>query len=157
MRTIKKLLDLLTQQERKRAYLLLGMILVMALLEMICVASIIPFLAVLANPEIIPTNANPERRLPSSQPPSQHRHHRAVSVCAGHMLFVLLAVSVASKALTSATNNVSRINALVTFNIPPNLFAYYIALANNPDVDGPKGLAKSVTVIGYLHIKIYKK
>ena len=45
---IKKLLDLLTPPERKRAGLLLGMI---------GVASIMPFMAVLANPEIIETNA----------------------------------------------------------------------------------------------------
>lgn len=54
---IKKLLDLLTPYERKRAGLLLGMILVMALLAMIGVASIMPIMAVLANPELVETNA----------------------------------------------------------------------------------------------------
>ena len=39
MQTLKKLLDLLTQSERKRAGLLLGMILTMALLDMLGVAS----------------------------------------------------------------------------------------------------------------------
>jgi ABC-type multidrug transport system fused ATPase/permease subunit len=57
MQTLKKLLDLLTPHERKRAGLLLGMILVMALLDMLGVASIMPFIAVLANPELVETNA----------------------------------------------------------------------------------------------------
>ena len=57
MQTIKKLLFLLTPHERKRAGLLLLMILIMALLDMIGVASILPFIAVLTNPDIIETNA----------------------------------------------------------------------------------------------------
>ena len=56
MQTIKKLLFLLTPHERKRAVLLLIMIMIMALLEMIGVASILPFIAVVSNPDIINTN-----------------------------------------------------------------------------------------------------
>ena len=56
MQTIKKLLFLLTPHERKRAGLLLLMILIMALLDMIGVASILPFMAVLTNPSLIETN-----------------------------------------------------------------------------------------------------
>ncbi len=56
MNTIKKLLDLLTEQEYKRALLLLGMILIMAIIDVIGVASIMPFMAVLANPGLINTN-----------------------------------------------------------------------------------------------------
>jgi hypothetical protein len=54
---ITKILDLLSPQERRRAGLLLGMILVMALLDMVGVASIMPFMAVLANPRVVETNA----------------------------------------------------------------------------------------------------
>lgn len=53
---LKKLLDLLSPQERRRAGLLLGMILVMALLDVLGVASIMPFMAVLANPQLVETN-----------------------------------------------------------------------------------------------------
>ena len=56
MQTIKKLLFLLTPHERKRAGLLLLMILIMAILDMIGVASILPFMAVLTNPSLIETN-----------------------------------------------------------------------------------------------------
>ncbi len=56
MKIIKKFLYLLSYQERKRAYLLMVMILIMALLDMLGVASIMPFIAVLSNPELIETN-----------------------------------------------------------------------------------------------------
>ncbi len=54
---IAKILDLLSPQERRRAYLLLGMILIMALLDVVGVASIMPFMAVLADPGVVQTNA----------------------------------------------------------------------------------------------------
>lgn len=56
MKKIKKLLFILTAQERKKIFLLLCMALTMALLEMVGVASIMPFISVLVNPEIIETN-----------------------------------------------------------------------------------------------------
>ena len=54
---LKKLIDLLTPYERKRARVLMSMILAMAFLDMLGVASILPFMAVLANPELVQTNA----------------------------------------------------------------------------------------------------
>ena len=57
MKKIKKLLFILTAQERKKIFLLLCMALTMALLEMVGVASIMPFISVLVNPEIIETNS----------------------------------------------------------------------------------------------------
>jgi len=56
MQTLKKILFLLTPHEKKRAGLLLIMILVMAILDTIGVASIMPFIAVLTNPEIVESN-----------------------------------------------------------------------------------------------------
>ena len=52
MKKIKKLLFILTAQERKKIFLLLCMALTMALLEMVGVASIMPFISVLVNPGI---------------------------------------------------------------------------------------------------------
>ena len=57
MGTLKKYFYLLLPNERKQAYLLLGMILIMALLDMLGVASIMPFISVLSNPELIQTNS----------------------------------------------------------------------------------------------------
>ena len=56
MKNLKKILFLLSLSEKKRAVLLLGMILIMALLDMLGVASILPFMAVLTNPNLIETN-----------------------------------------------------------------------------------------------------
>jgi ABC-type multidrug transport system fused ATPase/permease subunit len=56
MNMIRKLLDLLTPAERRRALLVLFSSLVMALLETAGVASIMPFLAVLGNPVLIQEN-----------------------------------------------------------------------------------------------------
>ena len=53
---IKKILRLLTAEEKKEACYVLGMILIMALLDMLGVASIMPFVAVISSPEIIDTN-----------------------------------------------------------------------------------------------------
>ena len=56
IQTFKKIISLLTPHERKKAHLLMLMLLVMAFLDMLGVASIMPFMAVLMNPEIIQTN-----------------------------------------------------------------------------------------------------
>ena len=56
MQKLKKILFLLSPEERKSANLLIVMIIAMALLDMIGVASILPFVAVLTSPELIQTN-----------------------------------------------------------------------------------------------------
>ena len=56
MKTFKKLYFLLNIHQRKRAGLLLMMILFMGILDMIGVASVMPFMAVLTNPNLIETN-----------------------------------------------------------------------------------------------------
>ncbi|MCG5534227.1 ABC transporter ATP-binding protein/permease [Halorhodospira sp. 9621] len=53
---LKKLLSLLSRQEKRRGALVLGMVVVMALLETAGVASVMPFLSVLGNPEAVETN-----------------------------------------------------------------------------------------------------
>jgi ABC-type multidrug transport system fused ATPase/permease subunit len=100
MKTFQKLLDLLTPHERKRAGLLLGMILVMALLDMLGVASIMPFMAVLANPELMETNAVLKTVYAAASnfgvdTPEQFLFALGIGV------FVLLVGSLAFKALTT--------------------------------------------------------
>lgn len=56
MKTIKRLLEILDAAERKRATLLLLMMLAMAMLDTLGVASILPFIAVLTNPALVETN-----------------------------------------------------------------------------------------------------
>jgi len=57
MQIFKKLLYFLTPLEKKRASLLLIMIIIMAFIDMLGVASILPFMSVLANPSLIETNS----------------------------------------------------------------------------------------------------
>lgn len=57
MKILKMIIFLLSPKERKTAFSLLFMILVMALLDMIGVASILPFMAVLTNPDLVETNS----------------------------------------------------------------------------------------------------
>ena len=48
--------DLLTPAERRRALILLGLVVAMALLDVVGMASVMPFLAVMANPDMITGN-----------------------------------------------------------------------------------------------------
>ena len=57
MQILNKIIFLLTPRERKRAGLLMIMILIMALLDMVGVASIMPFITVLTNPDIVEKNS----------------------------------------------------------------------------------------------------
>ena len=100
MQILRKMLDLLSPQERKRAYLLLGMILAMALVDMIGVASIMPFMAVLANPELVETNPLLNRAfLVANQFGAETVEHFLFVL--GILVFVLLVVSLVLKALTT--------------------------------------------------------
>jgi ATP-binding cassette, subfamily B, bacterial PglK len=97
MDTLKKLFDLLSAQERKRAALLMGMILVMALLDVVGVASIMPFMAVLANPQLVETNP----LLNAAYTQLGFSDPQAFLFAMGLVVFVLLVASLAFKALTT--------------------------------------------------------
>ena len=56
MQILKKILFLLSAEERKSAVFLSFMILLMAVIDVIGVASILPFMTVLVNPNLIETN-----------------------------------------------------------------------------------------------------
>ena len=56
MYVLNKIIFLLSPYERRRAALLMIMLLIMAILDMIGVASIMPFITVLSNPNIIESN-----------------------------------------------------------------------------------------------------
>ena len=97
---VKKLLALLSPNERKRAGLLLGMILVMALLDMIGVASIMPFMAVLSNPGLVETSAFLSIAYSVANDLGVETTEQFLYVL-GILAFVLLVVSLAFKALTT--------------------------------------------------------
>lgn len=97
MNAIRKLYDLLNKTERKRAGVLMGMILVMAVLDMIGVASILPFVAVLSNPQLVESNA----LLNAVYLGFGFNNVKAFFIALGLFMFVLLMGSLAFKAATS--------------------------------------------------------
>jgi ATP-binding cassette, subfamily B, bacterial PglK len=99
MNTLKKLFELLTLPERKRAGLLMGMILVMAFLDMLGVASILPFMTVLTNPSLVETNAILNTAFQASSLFGVHTTQQFLFAM-GILVFVLLITSLAFKALT---------------------------------------------------------
>jgi len=95
--TYRKLYDLLSPAERKRALLLMGMILVMAMLDVIGVASIMPFMAVLANPGLVQSNAV----LSSAYSFFGFESEQAFLFALGILVFLLLVTSLVFKAVTT--------------------------------------------------------
>ena len=100
MQIVKKVLFLLSPNERRQAYLLLFMILIMALLDMIGVASILPFMAVLTNPNLIETNLILNNIFETSRIFGVENKQQFLFAL-GIMVFVLLVISLAFKALTT--------------------------------------------------------
>jgi ABC-type multidrug transport system fused ATPase/permease subunit len=101
MQTVKKLLFLLSSNERKQAALLLIMTIIMALLEMVGVASILPFIAVLSNPDIINTNLILNTTYKTSVSFGLVEGYRQFSFFLGILMFLLLVFSLSFAALTS--------------------------------------------------------
>ena len=97
---IAKLLALLTRDERKRAAVLMGMVLVMAFLDMLGVASILPFMAVLSTPELVQTNAVLNMAFISGRQIGIETTEQFLFAL-GVLVFVLLTASLAFKALTT--------------------------------------------------------
>ena len=99
MKTLKKLIYILTPSERREALLLLVMILLMAFLDMLGVASIMPFITVLANPEIIETNSLLKNVFVASKMFGIETEQQFIFIL-GIAVFALLVFSLAFKALT---------------------------------------------------------
>ncbi len=100
METFKKLLFLLSPQERKKGALLIVMILIMALLDMIGVASILPFMAVLTNPSLIETNIFLSYLYEISETFGVENENQFI-LFLGIIVFLFLVISLTFKALTT--------------------------------------------------------
>ena len=117
----RKVISLLTQSERRYAYLLLGMVLMMAFLDVIGIASIMPFMAVLASPEIIETNRwlNATYATLGFTSPDRFLFFLGVAV------FVALVVSIGFKAATFWA--IKHFSAMRNYSIARRLVAGYLA------------------------------
>ena len=100
MSKIKKLIYFLTPRERKRAILLVIMMLVMATLDMIGVASILPFITVLTTPQIIQDNLVLNFMYNKSALIGV-RNIEEFIIMLGALVFIVLIISLTFKALTN--------------------------------------------------------
>ncbi len=100
MKIFKQLLFLLTIKERKKALLLMVMILIMALLDMVGVASIVPFVAVLTNPTLIETNLILNTLFEASLKIGIENNQEFLFFL-GTLVFLIFIVSIFFKALTT--------------------------------------------------------
>ncbi len=100
MKTIKKILYLLTPRERNYAFFLLIMALIMAFIDMIGVASILPFVAVLTNPSLIETNVILKTIFQYSNNFGIQTNQHFMFIL-GIIVFALFITSIAFKALTT--------------------------------------------------------
>ena len=100
MDTFKKLLFLLTPDERKSAGLLIVMIMIMALLDLIGIASILPFVTVLTNPSLIETNIILNNMFQASKIFGVQNSQQFLFAL-GILVFVLLIISLTFKVLTT--------------------------------------------------------
>lgn len=117
---IKKILGLLTADERRKATHLLLLILLMAGLETLGVASIMPFIAVLANPEIVERNSY----LNAIYSGIGFTDQRSFQIFLGFVVLFVFVSSVAFKALT--TWRLNRFVHLSTFSISSRLVSGYL-------------------------------
>ena len=118
--TVRKLLSLLSPEERRRGYFLLGMVVIMAMLDMIGVASILPFMSVLTDPDLVTSNrylALAYQQLAFSSPDT-------FLAFLGLVVFLLLLLSTAFKALT--TYSLFRFSQMREYAIGRRLVAGYL-------------------------------
>ena len=123
MNTLKKILYLLTTTEQKRAFMLLVMILIMALLDTIGVASILPFMAVLVNPDIIDTNIILNTMFKTSNKFGVENNQQFLFAL-GVSVLVILVFSLAFKALTTYVQ--FRFTEMRAFSIGKRLVEGYL-------------------------------
>jgi ABC-type multidrug transport system fused ATPase/permease subunit len=123
MKTFKSLLFLLTPKERKRALLLLIMLLFMALLDMLGVASILPFITVLANPSLIETNAILNKIFLFSNTLGI-KNNNDFFFALGIIVFAILVISLGFKALITYVK--FRFTGMLEYNIGRRLVEGYL-------------------------------
>ena len=99
MEIYKKLLYLLSPNERKQGIVLILMFLLMAVLDIIGVASIMPFMYVLSNPDIVETNSIINYVFKASHLIGVETKQQFLFAL-GIFFFVLLVISLSFKALT---------------------------------------------------------
>ena len=123
MSALKKTFYLLNLQERRKANLLLFMILIMALLDMIGVASILPFIAVLANPDIVEANLILSEMFQISNT-FGIRNKEQFLFLLGLLVFLVLIISLIFKAFTTYLQ--INFTLMLEYSIGKRLVEFYL-------------------------------
>ena len=123
MQTLKKILFLLTPQERKSFYYLIFMILIMAMLDMLGVASILPFVALLTNPSLVETNLILRSMFEFSNVLGVENNQEFLFLT-GIIVFILLIISLTFKAFTTYLQ--LRFNGMCDYSIGRRLIENYL-------------------------------
>ena len=123
MKTLKKILYLLSPHERKRAYLLMVMILIMALFDMLGVASILPFISVLSNPELVETSKMLNTAYNTSSIFGVETKQQFLFI-SGIFVFFFLIISLSFKAFTNYAK--ARFTSMREYSIGKRLIEGYL-------------------------------
>ena len=118
--TIRKLLSLLSPEERRRGYFLLSMVVAMAILDMVGIASIMPFMSVLSNPDVVVSN----QYLAAVYRGMNFTSAESFLAFLGLSVFLLLLFSTAFKALT--TYSLLRFSQMREYSISRRLVSGYL-------------------------------
>lgn len=121
--TYSKILDILPLKERKQAYLLMGMLFIMALLDILGIGSILPFIALLAKPTLIETNPLLKQVFQTSIEFGVETEQQFLFVL-GIFVFAMLILSVGFKMLTTYAQ--TRFILFLEFTIGKRLIEGYL-------------------------------
>lgn len=124
MKTVKKIISLLTSSERKTAIFLLIVIIIVALIDMIGVASILPFIAVISNPSLVETNQILNNTYKVSQSFGVENLEE-FTLMLGILMFFALIISLLFKSLLIFLQN--RFVHNVEYSISKRLLKHYLS------------------------------
>ena len=124
MKTLKKLIFLLTSKERKRAILIFCVILVMAFIEIAGLASILPFMAILTDPDIIVNNSKLNIAFQASKNLGIENQKQFLFL-SGFVVFSLLVISLIVKAFATYLQVI--FSATARFNLEKRLVTSYLS------------------------------
>ena len=100
MKIVNKLFKFLSHKDRNKAFLLIIMAIIMALLETLGVASILPFMTILSNPSLIETNLL-INRVYSFSLIFGVKEHKDFFILLGIVVFILFIFTTTFKAITT--------------------------------------------------------
>ncbi len=124
MKTLKKLIFLLTTREQFRAILIFFVILIMAFIEIAGLASIVPFMAILSDPNVIEDNSQLNMVYQVSRDFGIENEKQFLFL-SGLVVFLLLVVSLITKAL--ATYLQVNFSSTAKFNLEKRLVTSYLS------------------------------